>query len=91
MAYDEAEQMSRQALSSREKMLAKEHPGTLMSVYCLAFLSHQQQIGRRTRPLYVRALVDYRKVFQSDHPTTKPCSGHYTSLLQEFDETAIAF
>ena len=38
--YDEAEEMHRQALASRETALGKEHPNTPTSIYSLAHLLH---------------------------------------------------
>lgn len=82
--------MNRRTLDGREKVLGKEHPETLTSVYCLAYLLHKQQNYEMARPLYQRALVDYRKVFRSHHPTTKACFEHYSSLLKELDKTETA-
>ena len=36
--YEEAEQINRRVLESREKMLGKEYPNTLTSVYYLGYL-----------------------------------------------------
>jgi hypothetical protein len=41
--YEEAEQTNRRALARSEKALGREQPETLNSVYCLAFLYHQQK------------------------------------------------
>ncbi|KAI4264893.1 MAG: hypothetical protein L6R42_000007 [Xanthoria sp. 1 TBL-2021] len=79
--YKEAEQMNRRALDSSEKVLGKEHPDTLTSVYYLAYLLQQQQRYHMAKSLYERALPGYRKVFPSHHPTIQACSQHYTSLL----------
>jgi tetratricopeptide (TPR) repeat protein len=40
--YEEAEAMNRQTLAMREKALGREHPDTLTSVYCLAYLLARQ-------------------------------------------------
>ena len=89
-SYDNAEQMTRRALDGREKVLGKEHPDTLMSVYCLAYLLQQQQRYPMAKSLYERALTGYRRVFQSHHPTTKACYEHYNSLLREVDKIGAA-
>lgn len=58
-SYDDAEQMVRRALDGYEKVLGNEHPGTLTSVYCLAYLLQQQQRYHMAKPSYERALVGY--------------------------------
>ncbi|KAI8680532.1 NACHT domain-containing protein [Fusarium keratoplasticum] len=40
--YEEAEQMNRRALEGCEKVLGREHPHTLTSIYNLAYLLHRQ-------------------------------------------------
>ena len=69
--------MHRQALGLRETVLGKEHPDTLTSVYCLAYLLHLQQRLSEAGPLYQRALTGYEKTLGSDHPTTQACRKHY--------------
>jgi hypothetical protein len=41
--WDKAEGIYRQALALREWVLGKEHPDTLGSVYCLAYLLYQRK------------------------------------------------
>lgn len=41
--YEAAEEMNRRALEGREKVLGKEHPSSLTSVYCVALLFYEQQ------------------------------------------------
>ncbi|KAF2463882.1 uncharacterized protein BDR25DRAFT_329448 [Lindgomyces ingoldianus] len=81
--YEAAEEMNRRALEGREKALGKEHPDTLTSVYCLAFLFHQQQQHEAALALYQRASSGYQRVLGVEHLTTKACSQHYISLVQE--------
>ena len=69
--YEEAEHMNRRALDGREKMLGKEHPDTLTSVFYLAYLLHHRGQCLKAKPLYERALVGYRKVFDRIIPPWK--------------------
>jgi hypothetical protein len=39
--YDEVEKLSRQALEGSEKELGAQHPDTLTSIYCFAYLLHK--------------------------------------------------
>jgi len=81
--YDEAEMMHRQALELKERVLGKEHPSTLTSVYCLAYLLHGQEQYGDASILYQRASLGYQRILGSDHPTTLACSNHYSSMLED--------
>ncbi|OCK93228.1 uncharacterized protein K441DRAFT_662008 [Cenococcum geophilum 1.58] len=74
--------MNRRALEGKEKALGKEHPDTLTSVYCLAYLLHQRQQYKDASPLYQRACAGYQEKLGLDHPTTQACLDHYSSLQQ---------
>lgn len=50
--YAEAEKMHRVELGLRKKVLGKEHPHTLTSVYCLAYSLHQRERYEDALPLY---------------------------------------
>jgi hypothetical protein len=52
--HEEAEAMHRQTLAQREKVLGSEHPDTLMSIYCLAYLLTRQHRYNEAFALYVR-------------------------------------
>ena len=47
--------MQRRALEGKEKVLGREHHGTLVSVYCLAFPSVQQKCYPAALSIYQRA------------------------------------
>ncbi|KAH8656468.1 P-loop containing nucleoside triphosphate hydrolase protein [Ilyonectria robusta] len=81
--YEEAEQMNRRALDAREKVLGREHPSTLTSVYNLAYLFHRQTHFSEAAKLYQRACNGYVEVLGSDHPTTRACVAHYRSLRED--------
>ena len=85
--YEEAEEMHRQALKLYETVLGEEHPDTLTSVYCLAYLLHLQQRVREATPLYQRASAGYEKTLGSYHPTTQACREHYLSIANGNDDS----
>jgi tetratricopeptide (TPR) repeat protein len=81
--YEETELMHRRALALREKVLGKEHPNTLASVYCLAHLLAKQDLYNEATTLYRRACDGYSVVLGDDHPTARACQRHYLEMLQK--------
>ncbi|OCK74993.1 hypothetical protein K432DRAFT_309508, partial [Lepidopterella palustris CBS 459.81] len=79
--YEEAESMNRQTLARRDKVLGAEHPDTLASVYCLAYLFGNRQRYDDSIVLYERACAGYSTVLGRDHPTTRACHEHYSHML----------
>ncbi|KAH7108855.1 hypothetical protein B0J11DRAFT_545515 [Dendryphion nanum] len=77
--------MNRRALEGREKALGKEHPDTLTSVYCLAFLFYRQKQHQPALELYQRANNGFERILGSHHPTTVACARHFSSLIQEME------
>ena len=75
--------MHGQALGLRERVLGKEHPDTLTTVHCLAYLLHQMKRYKDAEVFYHRAYAGYRKTLGEKHPTTAACSRHYSSMLKE--------
>ena len=75
--------MHGRALVSREMVLGKEHPDTLMSVYSLAYLLHHKKRYKDAEVFYHRAYSGYRKTLGEKHPTTAVCSRHYSSHLED--------
>lgn len=57
--YEQADEMHRKVLGLREAVLGNEHPNTMTSAYCLAYLLHLQQRLGEAGPLYRRALTSY--------------------------------
>ncbi|KAF2174720.1 hypothetical protein K469DRAFT_519637, partial [Zopfia rhizophila CBS 207.26] len=68
--YDEAEKLNRRVLEGRENKLGKDHPDTLTSVYCLAYLLHQQKPYKEASGLYQRACNGHKQKPGSHHPST---------------------
>ena len=81
--YEEAEEIHGQALALRERVLGKEHPDTLTSVYCLVYLLHQKKRYKDAEVFYDRVYAGYRKTLGEKHPTTAACSRHYYSMLKK--------
>jgi hypothetical protein len=75
--YEEAEAMNRETLARSEKVLGREHPDTLTSVYCLAHLLVGKHCYEESLVLYKRACAGYQTVLGKDHPTTRACRQHY--------------
>jgi hypothetical protein len=88
--YEEAEAMNRQTLARREKVLGHEHPDTLTSIYCLAYLLTHQQCYNESLPLYKRACAGYEAVLGKDHPTTRACHQHYADALASQERSQLA-
>ena len=60
-----------------KKVVGREHPDTLTSVYGLAFVFDQQQCYVAALELYQRSYEGYVKVLGVTHPTTVACLSHY--------------
>jgi len=61
-------------LEGSEKALGEEHPATLTTVYCLAFLFHQRQQYEAALALYEGASSGYEQGLGPEHPTTISCA-----------------
>jgi len=77
--------MNRRALEGREKALGKDHPDTLASVYCLAYLYHQRKQYDTASKLYQRAYNAYKRTLGPQHPTTVTCCNNYLRMVEEVD------
>jgi tetratricopeptide (TPR) repeat protein len=69
-AYPQAEQLFRDALVIREKVLGPEHPVTAISLGSLALLLHQHGDHAEAQRLYERALAINEKALGPEHPDT---------------------
>jgi tetratricopeptide (TPR) repeat protein len=83
--YEAAEEMNRRALEGQEKVMGMEHPHTLISVYCLAYLLQAKGQYDDASVLYQRAIAGLQKTLGPHHPTTLACSEHYSSLLDKLN------
>ena len=81
--------MHRQTLALREKVLGKEHPDTLLSVYSLAHSLAKRDYFVEATTLYQRACEGYRVAFRDDHPTIHACRRHYLEMLQRKEQSVL--
>ncbi|KAL4861938.1 hypothetical protein BDV12DRAFT_203507 [Aspergillus spectabilis] len=69
-AYEEAGAMHQQALEAREKVLGREHLGTLTSVNNLGTALSDQGKYEEAEMVHRQALKGYEKVLGREHPNT---------------------
>ncbi len=69
-----------------EKVLSKEHPDTLGTVYWLAYLLAKQDLYDEATTLYQRACDGYSVVLGDDHPTARACQQDYSEMLQRKEQ-----
>jgi hypothetical protein len=74
--------MNRRALEGREKALGKEHPGTLTSVYTLAFLFVNSNSTKAASELYQWTSSGYKHLLGPKYPTALACFQEYSPLMQ---------
>src|SRR6266480_17767 len=87
--YEEAEQIYREVLESRQKVLGMEHPDTLMSIYDLAKLLSSQSRRVQAAISFERAVAGFTRVLGPNHPTTVACQKDYSSLRLSDTETGV--
>jgi Tetratricopeptide repeat/Protein kinase domain len=68
--YDEAEELSRQSVQQREKVLGTEHEDTLKSKYRLAVTLHRQQKYHEAEQLSRQSVQQREKVLGTEHEDT---------------------
>ncbi|MEW8702013.1 MAG: toll/interleukin-1 receptor domain-containing protein [Candidatus Thiodiazotropha sp.] len=68
--YEESEQLDRQALGIRQRVLGEEHPSTATSYNNLACNLHAQGRYKEAEPLYRQALEIRQRVLGEEHPST---------------------
>jgi tetratricopeptide (TPR) repeat protein len=83
--YEEAEVMNRRALAVREKVLGVDHPNTLTSVYCLAYILDARENFQQAIDLYQRAVSGFEGALGAIHPTTTACKEHQLSLVKKME------
>jgi len=81
--YGEAEKLNRRALEGREKELGVQHPDTLTSVYCLAYLLYMTKRYAEAAELYQQAYEGYIQALGPQHPHTIACGQHFLALERE--------
>ncbi|KAL5886639.1 hypothetical protein ACKVWH_001964 [Pyricularia oryzae] len=69
-AYEEAEQMLRETLALREKVLGPEHPSTLTSMGNLAWVLNNQGKYEEAEQMLRKTLALYKQVLGPENPST---------------------
>ncbi|KAH8651688.1 hypothetical protein BGZ61DRAFT_406278 [Ilyonectria robusta] len=80
--YEEAEEMDRRALGTRERVLGREHPHTLASVSNLASVLRRQGKYEEAEQMNRRALEWYEKVLGREHPYTLASVHNFALVLR---------
>jgi hypothetical protein len=86
--YDEAEKLNRRALEGMENELGVQHPDTLNSIYCLAYLLHNQKGYADASELHQRACDGHKQTLGSEHPRTIACVG-FSSMRQGVEQERV--
>ncbi|KAK3935926.1 putative kinesin light chain [Diplogelasinospora grovesii] len=81
--YKEAEQMCRQTLELKEKVLGKEHPGTLSSMNNLAETLRHQGKYEEAGQMHRQTLELREKVLGKEHPDTLSSINNLANVLKE--------
>lgn len=84
--YGAAEEANRRALESKEKVLGKEHPNTLVSVWCLADLVERLSRKADAVLLYERAVAGLNTSLSTQHPDALKCQRSLSRLQREIKE-----
>jgi hypothetical protein len=86
--YAEAEQLCRDVLAVRRRVLGDDHPDTLTSRDCLAWLAARQ--GRRAEAveLYRQVLADRSRVLGAGHPDTQATRDELAQLTADLSADA---
>jgi hypothetical protein len=76
-------------LEGSEKELGTQHPDTLTSIYCLAYLLHKQKRYIEASELYQRACDGYQQKLSPQHPIFVACLNHLAAIQQEAEQTGL--
>ena len=68
--YEEAEQLFREVLILKEKVLGKEHPDTLISMNHLGWILYDQKKNEEAERIARETLMLRKKVLGKEHPDT---------------------
>jgi hypothetical protein len=78
--YAEAEQLSREVLADRHRLLGDDHPDTLTSRATLAWLAARQGRRGEAEELYRQVIADRSRVLGSGHPDTAAVRDEFARL-----------
>jgi NAD-dependent oxidoreductase involved in siderophore biosynthesis len=79
--YAEAEQLTREVLADRHRVLGDDHPDTLTSRAVLARLAARQGRRAEAEALYRQVIADRTRVLGSGHPDTAAIRDEFAQLL----------
>ncbi|KAL5891148.1 hypothetical protein ACKVWM_002172 [Pyricularia oryzae] len=79
--YEEAEQMHRETLALREKVLGPENPSTLTSMNNLALVLDNQGKYEEAEQMHRKTLALYKKVLGPENPSTLTSMNNLASVL----------
>jgi hypothetical protein len=68
----------------REKVLGKEHPGTLTSIHNIALFLQSQGKYDEAEPMYRQTLALREKILGKEHPDTLTSMNTLAGLLQSY-------
>ena len=78
--YAEAEQLTREVLADRRRLLGEDHPDTLTSRATLARLAARQGRRGEAEELYLQVIADRTRVLGSGHPDTAAVRDEFAQL-----------
>ncbi|KAL9627573.1 MAG: hypothetical protein Q9164_007567, partial [Protoblastenia rupestris] len=79
--YPEAEELFRQSVQEREKVLGKEHVDTFESKYWLAYILYKQQKYPEAEELFQQSVQGREKVLGKEHVDTLESKRHLQDFL----------
>jgi hypothetical protein len=79
--YAEAEQVTREILADRHRLLGDDHPDTLTSRAVLARLTARQGRRAEAEELYRQVIADRSRVLGPSHPDTAAARAELAQLV----------
>ena len=80
--YAEAEQLSREVLADRRRLLGEDHPDTLTSRATLACLAARQGRRAEAEELYRQVIADRTRVLGASHPDTAAVRSEFAPAIR---------
>ncbi|KAH5337583.1 hypothetical protein HBI23_011860 [Parastagonospora nodorum] len=90
LKYAESIHMHQETLASKEKILGKDDPATIDSVFSLATLALDQMQYEEALPLFQRAYAWYMDRYGAEHLMTKNCATELAWVRRVMEEDRLA-
>ncbi|KAH5478110.1 hypothetical protein HBI22_243380 [Parastagonospora nodorum] len=90
LRYAESVHMHQEALESKEKVLGKDDPATINSVFSLATLALDQMQYEDALPLFERAYAWFMDRHGAEYPSTKSCAAELAYVRRVMEEDRVA-